>query len=80
MYTCVLAITCFDHSSQTLVEIVGCEKLFEREMHAITPVVTWVGWDVDSLSVGIRKTKVSIDRKPVLHWEDAEEGRRCEMV
>ena len=41
-------------------------EVFNVHVHAVAPVVAWVGWDVDALGVGIRQAKLLVDGKPVL--------------
>lgn len=46
----VLLSSALHHKTQYLtVEVVGCEELFECQMHAVAPVVEWVGGYVDAL-------------------------------
>ena len=49
-------------------------------MHAIAPVVTRIGGDVDALGIGIGQTEVAIDGEPVLEREDAEQRWAGEVI
>ena len=45
----------------SLIEIGGSEELLYGEMHAVAPVMAWVGWDIDALGIGIGKAQVFVN-------------------
>ena len=63
-----------------LIKLGSLHELFDSEVHTISPVVSWIGWDVDALGIGIGKAQIGIGGKPILKREDAEHGRTGEVV
>ena len=55
----------------SLIEIFRGEELFDGEMHAVAPVMTWVGRNVDALGVSVWQTELLVDRQPVLKRQEA---------
>ena len=47
-------------------------QLFQAEMHAIAPVMLWIGRNVDALGFSIRQTELLINGEPILYAQDAE--------
>ena len=52
------------------VESVLLEELLQGHVHAVVPEVLWVRRQVDTLSVLVSQTDVTIDSKPVLQRQD----------
>ena len=69
-----------DQLGDILHELLVGSQLLQTQVHAIAPVVLWIGWDVDTLGIGIRQAEVFIDGKPVLNAQYAEHGWRGEMA
>ena len=52
------------------VESVLLEQFFEGEVHTVVPEMLWVRRQVDTLSVLVSQTNITINSKPVLQWEN----------
>ena len=51
------------------VESVLLEQVLEGEVHAVVPEMLWVRRQVDTLSVLVSQTNITINSKPVLQWQ-----------
>ena len=71
----VLSISvCFvNHAAQLVVELSVLHQGFQREVHAVTPVVTRVGRHIDAFGLCVRVTEIFVHRQPVLERKDAEQ-------
>ena len=52
------------------VESVLLEQVLQCEVHAVVPEVFWVAWQVDTLSVLVSQTNITINSQPVLQWQN----------
>ena len=52
------------------VEGVLLEQVLEGEVHAVVPEMLWVRRQIDTLSVLVSQTNITINSKPVLQWEN----------
>ena len=43
-----------NHLCQLLVEVFFMQQFFQREMHPVAPIVTWIGWYVDAFGLYVR--------------------------
>ena len=62
------------HFSNVVAETVVAEHVVDVDMHAITPVMMGIGWNIDALGTGIGELELVADGEPVLQREDAEHG------
>lgn len=58
-----------------VVKLVGGVELLEGQMHAVTPVVTRVGGDIDKLLARVGAAEHTVGRQPVLERKDTQHGR-----
>lgn len=56
----------FYHHSDILIQLVRSHELLYCQVHAVSPIVTWIGWNVYALSIGIGQPKLLVCGKPVL--------------
>lgn len=50
-------------------------------MHAVAPIVAWIGWNIDSLIGRISLiADISINGKPILERQDRKHRRRLKML
>lgn len=52
------------------VESVLLQQVLQCEVHAVVPEVFWITWQVDTLSVLVRQTQITINCQPVLQWQN----------
>ena len=62
------------------VEGVLLEQVLEGEVHAVVPEVLWVRRQIDTLSVLVSQTDITIDSKPVLQWQNYPHSRAIHML
>ena len=63
------------------VELFIADKLFQAQMHTVTPVVARDGGDVDPFIGGIALiTHISVRGKPVLKGQDGKHGGRFHVL
>ena len=55
-------------------------EILKVEVHAIAPVVFWIGRYVDAFGIGIRQTQLVVHGEPVLNAQYAEHRRRVKMT
>ena len=56
--------------AQVSVECILLQELLEGEVHAVVPEMLWVRRQVDTLSVLVCQTDITINSKPVLQWKN----------
>ena len=61
-----------DQGADFVVEGVGGEELLDGEVHAVTPVVTGIGGDVDALGILVGQAQLLVDAHPVLEGDETE--------
>ena len=65
-----MELTHLGEGANVSVERVLLEQVLEGEVHAVVPEMLWVRRQVDTLSVLVSQTDITIDSKPVLQWEN----------
>ena len=66
--------------AQVSVESVLLEQVLEGEVHAVVPEMLWVRRQVDTLSVLVSQTDITIDSKPVLQWKNHPHSRAIHVL
>ena len=62
------------------VESVLLEQVLEGEVHAVVPEMLWVRRQVDTLSVLVSQTNITINSKPVLQWKNHPHSRAIHVL
>ena len=66
--------------AQVSVERILLQQLLQSEVHAVVPEMLWVRWQVDTLSVLVNQTNITINSKPVLQWENHPHSRAIHVL
>ena len=63
-----------DHAADSRIEVFRCLELLNGEVHTVTPVVAWVGRDIDALIIRVASAKGAVHGEPVLKRKH---GKHC---
>ena len=75
VFLCILSSRVAHHVTDVVVKLVGGVELLEGQMHAVTPVVTRVGGDIDKLLARVGAAEHPVGRQPILERKDTQHGR-----
>jgi len=59
---------------QSAVEGFRLQESFQRQVHAVPPVIFWIGRNVDAFGAGIGPPQLPIHAKQILKLENAPHG------
>ena len=62
----MMATTKCNEFAYLVVQISRFAELLNGDVHTIAPIVTRIGWNVDSLVLVVLPAQISIDGKPIL--------------
>lgn len=58
--------------TQGVVEGILTEETLQTDVHAVAPIVTGIGRNVDALCISVGQTELLVDSKPILKGKDGE--------